>query len=547
MVIKPKRRIAIYVYHNVLNKVSNYALYYLSSLKEITDEIIVVLNGKFDEKEKEKLYNLNLAVLERENKGYDFFGYRKGILSISNDKLSKCDELILCNSSTFGPLFPFKNLFDEMQKKECDFWGITKHPSIKQNVIRFNFETKIKEHIQSYFLVFRKSMFLDPRFKNYFENLKKIKNKKEAIGFLEVNFTEYFKNLGFKYSVFAPDEVLEFGIDNYHQYLSNIMAEKYKVPLIKKTAFGERYDLNLKESYPNKTEELFNYIKNETKYDINLITNEIASIYSTDEVKKFLHLNFVLSDKTREKFQTQKSAFIFNYINDEYFEIIKTYLEGAFGLIDIYAINKNNLYKKDKLKINLLDNNTSYFKQIKELSRKYSAICMFLPEEKDFFGLNKIQKIDYLKYLLNSLIKNRIYINNIITTFEKNPYIGVLFPLIYLNKPSIQIKKNDILDFMKKMDINLKINPKYLNLLHNAFWIKTESIGKINDVIDFEQDNNLNKGIIFSLLNQKYGFLEGNVSSIDEIKIYSDNLEYLLMNQNKFFSKIASKINKIIK
>ena len=97
------------------------------------------------------------------------------------------------------------------------------------------------------------------------------------------------------------------------------------------------------------------------------------------------------------------------------------------------------------------------------------------------------------------------------------------------------------------MDINLKINPKYLNLLHNAFWIKTESIGKINDVIDFEQDNNLNKGIIFSLLNQKYGFLEGNASSIDEIKIYSDNLEYLLMNQNKFFSKIASKINKIIK
>ena len=172
MVIKPKRRIAIYVYHNVLNKVSNYALYYLSSLKEITDEIIVVLNGKFDEKEKEKLYNLNLAVLERENKGYDFFGYRKGILSISNDKLSKCDELILCNSSTFGPLFPFKNLFNEMQKKECDFWGITKHPSIKQNVIRFNFETKIKEHIQSYFLVFRKSMFLDPRFINYFENLR---------------------------------------------------------------------------------------------------------------------------------------------------------------------------------------------------------------------------------------------------------------------------------------------------------------------------------------------------------------------------------------
>ena len=61
--------------------------------------------------------------------------------------------------------------------------------------------------------------------------------------------------------------------------------------------------------------------------------------------------------------------------------------------------------------------------------------------------------------------------------------------------------------------------------------IKKESIDKINDVIDFECDNGLNKGIIFSLLNQKYGFLEGNVSPVEISKVYSDTVEYNLMKK----------------
>lgn len=286
------------------------------------------------------------------------------------------------------------------------------------------------------------------------------------------------------------------------------------------------------ELYPNKIYNALSYIKNETDYNLDFIIEEIVKTLSAYEIKKNLHLNYILSDKTRENFVSKKAAFIFNYIDEDFLNTLKEYIKDTFGLLDIYAINKKEPLKKDGVRITVLDNNISCFKQIKSLSGKYGAICMFVLEEENIKNLNKIQKTDYIKYLLNSVIKNRIYINNILNTFEKNPRLGILSPLPYINKAVYtKIQNKNLIEFTEKMDINIKTDIEYLKSLHNVFWIKKESIDKINDVIDFECDNGLNKGIIFSLLNQKYGFLEGNVSPVEISKVYSDTVEYNLMKK----------------
>ena len=265
---------------------------------------------------------------------------------------------------------------------------------------------------------------------------------------------------------------------------------------------------------------------------MDFIIEETVKTLSAYEIKKNLHLNYILSDKTRENFVSKKAAFIFNYIDEDFLNTLKEYIKDTFGLLDIYAINKKEPLKKDGVRITVLDNNISCFKQIKSLSGKYGAICMFVLEEENIKNLNKIQKTDYVKYLLNSVIKNRIYINNILNTFEKNPRLGILSPLPYINKAVYtKIQNKNLIEFTEKMDINIKTDIEYLKSLHNVFWIKKESIDKINDVIDFECDNGLNKGIIFSLLNQKYGFLEGNVSPVEISKVYSDTVEYNLMKK----------------
>ena len=43
--IKFMKRLAIYVYHNEMGVIEDYALFYLKSLLEVADEIVVVINS----------------------------------------------------------------------------------------------------------------------------------------------------------------------------------------------------------------------------------------------------------------------------------------------------------------------------------------------------------------------------------------------------------------------------------------------------------------------------------------------------------------------
>lgn len=525
---KSPKRIAIYVYNPERKVVPSYVLYFLSKLKEAVNEIIVIINGKIDEKEKQKFECIKPALYERETKAPLFYCYRKGFFCIGNEKLNLYDEIIFASSNCMGPIYPFGAFFNKMNKCDVDFWSTVKCPPLNKNVINFNFEQK--EYIHAHFFSVRKTMFKDPRFKNYFEDLKKIKNKNDSREF-EINFTQYFKSLNFKYTDCTNNDILKYGkIDP--DYIPDILIKEYTCPVIEKNSLIKGYGKMPYELYPNKIYNALSYIKNETDYNLDFIIEETVKTLSAYEIKKNLHLNYILSDKTRENFVSKKAAFIFNYIDEDFLNTLKEYIKDTFGLLDIYAINKKEPLKKDGVRITVLDNNISCFKQIKSLSGKYGAICMFVLEEENIKNLNKIQKTDYIKYLLNSVIKNRIYINNILNTFEKNPRLGILSPLPYINKAVYtKIQNKNLIEFTEKMDINIKTDIEYLKSLHNVFWIKKESIDKINDVIDFECDNGLNKGIIFSLLNQKYGFLEGNVSPVEISKVYSDTVEYNLMKK----------------
>lgn len=507
------KRIAIYVYHDKNGKIEDYAVYFIKSLLEVANEIIVAINGNIEQDEIKKINQDRVIVLQRENIGYDFWAYRKGLINIGLEKIKRFDELIFANSSTYGPLFPFFEVFNKMSLKDVDFWGLTKHPEINKNVIKFNPKTKIKEHIQSYFMVFRKSVFLNPEFRKYFENLKKIKNKKEAIGHIEVSLTEHFKKLGFKYDTFVGDDILKYEVNNYHQYLPDITTIEYHCPLIKKTIFGTRYDLHQKESLGERTKKLFNYIKENTNYDINLITKDIIKHYEQSEIKSFLKLNFILSKNYRENFQTARCACVTN--SNE----IKEYLKNLYGFIDAFRE-----YDPEKLK-------------------NYEYILFFNPDVKN---LPPVVRSEYIKHSIECSVSNKTYVTNVIDTFSKNPYIGILTPAPFvfnnfkLNKNNFN--KDDIKEFFEKTNTTVEYNLNYLNTLSDVFWIKKETLDLI-EIPKFE--TNLAPVVIFSLLAQKEGFLTGTISSPEVAEKYITDLEYTVLNRNKFLSEIAFKLNKI--
>lgn len=55
----------------------------------------------------------------------------------ANGLLEGIFELVFCNDSCYPPLKPFSLVFSEMQKRECDFWGLTKNHEISPHIQSF--------------------------------------------------------------------------------------------------------------------------------------------------------------------------------------------------------------------------------------------------------------------------------------------------------------------------------------------------------------------------------------------------------------------------
>lgn len=65
-------------------------------------------------------------LIERPNFGYDFGGYRDGVLSLQ-DRLGKLDRLVLLNDSCWFPLPQDVDWLDEAEARDLDFVGATSH------------------------------------------------------------------------------------------------------------------------------------------------------------------------------------------------------------------------------------------------------------------------------------------------------------------------------------------------------------------------------------------------------------------------------------
>ena len=65
------------------------------------------------------------------------------------------DELIFCNDSCFGPIGinGFKDLFETMERKSSDFWGISINNFGLEKQVQDYVYVQNKPHVQSYFFV----------------------------------------------------------------------------------------------------------------------------------------------------------------------------------------------------------------------------------------------------------------------------------------------------------------------------------------------------------------------------------------------------------
>lgn len=241
------KSVAVFAHYDKDNLIDDYVLYYLKELKAVCDKIIFVSDCNINDKELSKLNSLADYTIAQKHGEYDFGSYKRGfICAIKNNLLEDADNLIFANDSCYGPFYPLEQIFEKMNTKECDFWGITSNINKYRNkTIECNASNN--KHIQSYFIAFKSNVFKSEIFTNFIKNIDKEKNKQIVIEKYEIGLSCTLCNAGFKYDSLKDMPLFFNGIDE-------IFENTQKPPFVftKTAAFKALYFLPLFENFKNK-------------------------------------------------------------------------------------------------------------------------------------------------------------------------------------------------------------------------------------------------------------------------------------------------------
>ncbi len=314
-----KKRISLYVFFDINGILHDYMEFYLKELKKISNDVVVIINGDISLKSSDKLKKNDIKFLQRENKGFDFSAWKAGIEYIGWDTIRSYDELILCNCSCYGPIFPFSEMFSKMESTNCDFWGINRQPDkLEKYFIPGDPKSQMISHIQSYFYVFRNTAITSSAFFSWWSNLKEAKSYWEEVSHHEIQFTRYLEKSGLssdtymdfnKYNTLSPK-----GDANF--YFADTQLIEDRNPLLKRKLIF---------TFDEPSLNCIKYITNNTNYNEIYILNDI---YRTQHISKIKYLRYrilsiITSGKRKERYKRKSLKYEFIVAYKKIIEILR--------------------------------------------------------------------------------------------------------------------------------------------------------------------------------------------------------------------------------
>lgn len=193
-------RMGIFAYYDADGIVDDYIPVLVGAVRPFCSYLLCVVNGELNEEGRQKLQAVSDELLLRPNEGLDITGYKAGLFHLQ-EKVPQADEVLFFNQTIFGPLTPLDAMFREMNGRDLDFWGLTKHKGLKAdltgtiwNKVEYGY---LPPHIQSFFFSVRGQLLHAPAFWDYWETLPVIHDYMEAVSYHEVKFTKYFEDQGY--------------------------------------------------------------------------------------------------------------------------------------------------------------------------------------------------------------------------------------------------------------------------------------------------------------------------------------------------------------
>jgi len=566
----PIKRLAIYFFYDKDGIVDDYNIYLLKDINKNVSETIVVCNGKLNAEGRMKFESIGCKVYVRENEGFDVWAYKEAMEYYGWDKLAELDELVLFNFTIFGPLYPFSEMFEEMNKLDLDFWGITLHHGADFDPWGKLNRGYLPLHLQSHFIVVRNSMLKSIEYKRYWDNMRPITSYEEAVSYHEAIFTETFAEKGFKWKAYVDTSDLE--KDMYYPLIDAPVeiVKNIRCPIIKRKSFFLDIATYLNETGNEQCTELLDFIKSRTDYDVNLIWENILRTCNLYDIKNCLSLNYILpSDVVKYPENTDKKRRVALVMHIYLLELADYCLEYAKSMpayADVY-ITTDTEEKKDKLTeiFKALDCNKLEVLLVENRGRDVSALiigCRDILLDYDYvcFAHDKSPKnvhpstvgksFSYMCY--EGVLRSKNYVLNILETFDKNSRLGLLTPpppnhSVYYPTLGWEWTSNAkiAIKLASKLKLNVDITPDKPPIapLGTIFWFRPKALKTLFEYewkySDFpeepaELDGTILHGIerLYPYVVQNEGFYPAWVMPDKLTSIYITNLYYFLRTLN---------------
>ena len=232
------KRVTIYAFYDPDGLVDDYVLDVVAAMSEHSERVLVVSNGPVEAESARRLTAVpSVELVKRANEGFDIWGYKHGLELIGWEELARYDEVVLMNSTIAGPLYPLSEMFDAMDPRDVDFWGITAHAGEDYDPWGLLPTGTLERHIQSYFTVIRSDMVQSTEFRKYWESLAPMRSYTEAVALHEAIFTLKFAELGFRWTSYVDSTDLEYLSSYPLMFLPRQVLIEKRCPFFKRRAF----------------------------------------------------------------------------------------------------------------------------------------------------------------------------------------------------------------------------------------------------------------------------------------------------------------------
>lgn len=494
-------RLAIAFFFDEYETVDEYFFYLLSEIAKFTVRNVFVSNGPITDVAERRIRGLGYEIIIRGNVGFDVWAYKTAIEHVGYESLGEYDEIILFNHTFYGPIYPFEEMFEVMDVKQCGFWGITAHKELDPNP--FTGETgegALPWHLNSHFIAVRKSLATSKEFKDYWQNMPMIVSYNDSVLTHESRFTRHFQRLGYVCLVYDDDAQYS---SKYPCFINVDEALERRCPILKRRIFF--HDPILHESHAIDLPRALRIMRETSDYDEGMIWSNIVRTADLRTLNTTAALTEVLPDfrfsQSRPATKARIAVCVHVYYVDMVEEILAmcrnipcnfdfiatTDTEIKADLIKAMCVGESNIRQVivRVMPVNRGRDMSSLFIACRDLflDDRYDLVCRLHTKKSP--QVDGARSNLFKRHMFENLMNSQGYVSNILDMFEDRPWLGLAVPpAVHISFSALGMgwfaNKSRASELASSLDLRVKFDKHSpIAAYGTMFWFRPKALRKL--------------------------------------------------------------------